>query len=544
MASRRHPALGPFLDDLAQCLDALGPDGIRSAIDRRAASLRPSQRDDFLELFGPPAATPIDELEVAIDAFLGEVESLGPVDRWHGRAGWSDDDFETSPEAETCEDLLVAVGERFLAGDRAWVTGAYQRIFSAVTELIDDDRGIDITVDVEVASEARDRLLWCLADDAADAETGAEAMLACIDGTDLITRSPTLAELLGAHPTQAPINDDTLRAFAALNIEGRAEPAPGQTRRRLGLALEIRTRLDGVDTVLGAARAASPRRLDIYQWIVEHLSTSGEVTSAVDVATEAIDGEPDSWAVADLADTAATLWRGLGQPTRALDAQIRAWACRPTIARLELVLDDAEATGRNGLPEGLGEAVSSDAFLAVALALLSADLGAAVAAAKRTNDYSSDGYAGQQLAIASACRAATATVSSRLVNEAVTDAVSRAARSAWLHDPLDDDRRGAPTALAERLQRSFAALPIEPGSLGEARRLVDGVAVTVLGAKDRLHYRIVATVVVLLAHTSDALDETSLNDVIEDYDARYRRFSAFRGELRKARESAERLVCP
>ena len=81
-------------------------------------------------------------------------------------------------------------------------------------------------------------------DGAADAQSGAEAMLSCLDGTDLITRSPTLAELLGAHPAKARINDDILRAFAALIIEGRAEPAAWQTSRRLGLALEIRTRLD------------------------------------------------------------------------------------------------------------------------------------------------------------------------------------------------------------------------------------------------------------------------------------------------------------
>jgi hypothetical protein len=87
-------------------------------------------------------------------------------------------------------------------------------------------------------------------------------------------------------------------------------------------------------------------------------------------------------------------------------------------------------------------------------------------------------------------------------------------------------------------------LGIEPGAIGDARRLIDGVAATVLGAKDRRHYRIVATVVVLLAHTSSALDTTSLGDVIEEYDRRYRRFSTFRGELRDARASAERLVCP
>src|SRR5437867_6223607 len=58
------------------------------------------------------AATPVDELEAAIDAFLGEVESFAPVDRWHHRGGWSEDEFEASPEADTCEDLLVAVDRK------------------------------------------------------------------------------------------------------------------------------------------------------------------------------------------------------------------------------------------------------------------------------------------------------------------------------------------------------------------------------------------------------------------------------------------------
>ncbi len=513
-------------------LDALGPEGVRSAIDRRAASLRPSQRDDFLELFGPPAPTPVDELEAAINRFLGDIERLAPVDRWHGRDGWSDDEFEASPEAETCEDLLVAVGERFLAGDITWVTGAYQRIFSAVTELIDDDRGIEITVDVELASEARDRLLWCLADSAADAPAAAEAMLACLDRTELVTRAPTVSELVSAHPARAPIDDDTLRAFANLIIDGAAESKPWEARWRLGLALEIRTQLDGVDAVLVAARTAGGRRLHIYEWIVEHLRSNGEAARAADLADEAIDGEPNSWPVADLADTAADLWRELAQPEHAWNAQERAWVCNPTITRLERLLDDAEATGRHALAEGFRVAAATDGFLAVALAVLDGDPGAAIAAAQQANVNGRVGYAAQQLAIASACRAATAAVSSRLVDEIVNDALARATRSERRHDPFDDDRRGAATGLGERLQRSFASLPIEPGAIGDARRLVDEVAETVLGAKDRRHYRIVATVVVLLAHSSGALGASSLNDVIEEYDRRYRRFSTFRGELR------------
>jgi hypothetical protein len=64
----------------------------------------------------------------------------------------------------------------------------------------------------------------------------------------------------------------------------------------------------------------------------------------------------------------------------------------------------------------------------------------------------------------------------------------------------------------------------------------------VLSAKDRPAYEIVAAMVVLLAQTTAVVDGGEPATVIDEYDHRYRRFSAFRGELRDARAAAGLVV--
>ena len=82
-------ALGPFLAELGRRLDALGPDGVRAAIEQRAATLRPSERGDSCALFEPlgePAATAA--LDADIDDFAAIVRRLPPASRWGGGGRW------------------------------------------------------------------------------------------------------------------------------------------------------------------------------------------------------------------------------------------------------------------------------------------------------------------------------------------------------------------------------------------------------------------------------------------------------------------------
>ena len=81
---------------------------------------------------------------------------MPPSQRWQWRERWDDDEDEPLPaEGAVAEDLLVAIGERFLAGDVAWAADAYEQVFAVVQSTFDDDRDIDLGVDRALAKDRR-----------------------------------------------------------------------------------------------------------------------------------------------------------------------------------------------------------------------------------------------------------------------------------------------------------------------------------------------------------------------------------------------------
>ncbi|MCB1017739.1 MAG: hypothetical protein KDB10_21815 [Acidimicrobiales bacterium] len=546
--SPRPPSLGAFQAALAARLDALGPEGLRAVLERRAATLRPSEREAFLALFDPVAASvesaPVGAnaaIEEDLAAFADAVARMPPSQRWQWRERWDDDEDEPLPaEGAVAEDLLVAIGERFLAGDVAWAADAYEQVFAVVQSTFDDDRDIDLGVDRALASEARNRLLWAIATTEPDPVAAGRRMAAGLELCDDATDGLTLDDLLVARPGGDPVADEVLRAFAtALSVDLDLDLLPSwDRRRRLALAFEVGVRLDGVDTVVAGARSGTMPRLDTYRWLVSHLADTGDVERAVALGEEALADERRSYDVADLADEVARLALRIGRPESALAAQCRSWACRPTVICLERVLDAAEAAGRPGVPAVVDDHPSGSRFLQAAVHLLAGRFDEAIAPATGSEHLSShDRYAADRLVIAAACQGAAGGPVRPAVCVAVHDAGRRAEMAGWFERDPSPDRPTA-TPLAERLLATLGAVNADPARLEMARRRVDHLAERVLGAKDRPAYETVAAMVVLLAQTAAAVEGAEAATVVDEYDHRYRRFPAFRGELRDARAAA------
>ena len=545
--SSRPPSLGAFQAALAERLDGLGPDGLRTLLERRAATLRPSEREAFLALFDPvegdDAPPPTASIDWDLAAFAEAVARMPPSRRWGWRERWEDDEDEPLPaEGAVAEDLLVAIGERFLAGDVAWAAGAYEQVFTVLRSTVDDDRDIELGVDRALASEARNRLLWAIATTEPEAAAAGRRMADAVELCDHDTDALALEDVVAARPGSDPVASEVLRAFADALTEELSALPPWDRRRRLSLACEIGFRLDGVDAVVAAVRSGAMPRLDTYRWLVSHLAASGEPQRAAELGDEALAGERRSYDVADLADEVAALWLQLGHPESALAAQCRSWQCRPTVICLERVLDAADAAGRPGVPDAVDEHPSGSRFLQAAVHVLAGHLDDAIAPVAGTEHQSShDRYAADRLAIATACHASMAGPVRPEIAGAVHHACSRAEMAGWFE--LDRHRdREPPTPLAERLLTALAAVPADPARLDVARQRVAALAERVLGAKDRPAYEIVAAMVVLLAQTTASVDGGEPATVIDEYDYRYRRFSAFRGELRDASAAAGLLA--
>ena len=545
--SPRPPTLGAFQAALARRLDELGPEGLRALLERRAAGLRPSEREAFLALLdpiegdeAPPPATAAIDRDLA--AFAEAVARMPPSRRWAWRDRWDDDEDEPLPaEGAVAEDLLVAIGERFLAGDVAWAAGAYERIFTVLRSTVDDHREIELGVDRALASEARNRLLWAIPTTEPEAAAAGRRMVDAVDLCDHGTDALALEDIITARPGSDPVPDDVLGAFASA-LSSDVDRSPWDRRRRLALACEIGVRLDGVDAVIAAARAGATPRLDTYRWLVTHLTGAGELERAAELGDEALAGERCSYDVADLADDVALLWLRLGRPESALAAQCRSWQCRPTVTCLERVLDAADAAGRPGVPGAVDEHPSGSRFLQAAVHLLAGPLDEAIAPVAGTEHQSSrDRYAADRLVVAAACQASLASPVRPEIVGAVHRACSRAEMAGWFELDRHPGREPA-TPLADRLVTALAAVPADPDRLDVARQRVAVLAERVLSAKDRPAYEIVAAMVVLLAQTTASVDGGEPATVIDEYDYRYRRFSAFRGELRDARAAAGLLA--
>lgn len=541
MAATDVPTLRDFLDELATRLDRLGPDGIRAAIEAHARSLRPSQRRDLLAVFDEAGATGTErgELSRVVDEAVGGLVELADREwyppRWRS---WSDDedDWYAGEEADAVDDALVAAGEAYLAGDRGAALEAYRRVLDQLVAL--QDEGPEVHVDAGLVREARNRLVLA-AGDGADIEERAAAMVEALDESPYLAPDPGLDELLGADP-DAVLDAPMCRALAAELATSELRRAAPWDRRRHELRLELLERADGLDAVRAlASDPSSPRRTDTWAWLVERLVELGDDDAAVAAADEGIATDDRSFAVAELADRAGELHRARGDTAAALVASRRAWDVRPTATRLCWVLADAEGSTAEVIDE-LATSPPSDAFLAAVVALLAGDVDAVGAPVGSTGRWSDPaGSEAQRLAVVARCCAATESPTWPLVRRVLAGVMSERRRAVVeLRELAGDDRAVPPVDLGDELVAALASLPTDRGRLAEASESVDRFGARVLGAKHRSDYGTVAELVVLVAVTGESVGEEPASVVVERWDQRYRRFSAFRRELRAATASA------
>lgn len=529
-----------FLDELIRRLDTLGPDGVREALLAHARSLRPSQRQAFLEQFATANVADGTTLLAEIDRFVGDVGALQGRP-WRRSHRWGHDEPAFPAESLAIEDLLVAAGERFLAGDIGTAGVAYEKLLSAVVSTIDDDRNIDFDLDADITSEARDRLLWCLAhgDGVAPGER-ARRIIDAIDATGVLMPMPRGDGFVRAHPDLAPVEDAVLRAVVAQIDECPTIGAGWRQRSWHELSLQLREHLDGIDAAIGFVREAQVPQLDGYRWLTDRHIELGALGTAAGLAVEALDRCRDSWDLATLADTAAELCAHLGRADAAASAAMRAWRAHPTAARLETICDLA-------VPDAVAAIASSppdDRSLAATVAILAGDLVSAVNAAQRSDPGGRIGeHAATRLVVAACCHGAGPAAPHALI----ATTISTACR-ALHHDALETLRHRPPNLpdpnripLESRLLGALAQLTPDPARLDDARALVDAVTETVLGAKQRHHYATAAELVVLVAHTAEAINATPASETVAHFDNRYRRFPAFRTELRTAQHTANTI---
>ncbi len=521
--------IGELLSELARRLDQLGPAGVRTALERHARSLRPSQRAGFLDVFAAssPAGSSEDLLD-EVERVVGELDDLSPR-QWDGYRSWRDDgeDDEYAMESADIDDLLIAAGERFLAGDVDVAVAAYRRLFDAIVSTVDDDRGVTLAPDVELIAEAATRLMWNVV------RTAPDRVADVVDDYRLVAPMPSLAAILHAHPDFGPPAADALRTAADALMDRSANRPEWEARQSFGLALEMRAHVDGLDAVVAMARADTPERLEVTAWAVDRLVEGGRLEEAAALAHDTMAVTASSHRLAVLADTAANVDAQLGRP--AFAAAATAWAAHPTISRLEAVLDAARPNERTSFIAATAEHPPTDRFLATATRILAGDVPAAATGAldAATLDW---GRAALRLAVVACCATAGPTTMP-LAEPALAAAYTTARRQAhsWLPEAP------APgTPLVTHLRRELARVEPDATHLTMARGIVHDTAESILDAKERSGYAIAAELIALLAVTTEAIDGTPATTVTAEFDARYRRFSAFRKELRAATAEALR----
>lgn len=537
--------LAGLLDRLDRALDELGPDRVAAVLRRHLAQLPPAARESFVEAFEAPADLQDDALVADVTAYVDHlpaaVEALNEH-RWRSRRarrrGWADDrgDDVPSPLQADVDDLYRRLGERFLAGDLATAVAGYRRLLDATLAALDDPDGFHVAGSDDVAREGCARLARAvLADTSVTPAERARAAVEALDAYRPAVATPRIAEVLDAHPDPLPDEQGVLRACRDVaGSEARARRA-WEGHHLHDLYADLTLRLDGLDALAAIAGDASyPHRYRAYDAWLDGLEAAGRTADAIAVAAEALAGLQPSYPRADLADRLAHLHRTVGNRPAAADATLAAFGDHPTLRRLRQLCDDTDGT-----VDALGEAITTassrgEPVVQAAALVLVGRLDALPTRPPAGRLDHGDWTAVTVAALLLASRPPADDTAARLAHEllATVDRPERdygVLRRAPTHDP---------SPLTPRLVAALSRQRSLPARLARARQIVDDTAADVLGAKDRPRYGTVALLVVALAHATAAIETTGAADTIADYDGRYRRFSAFRSELRDAAAAA------
>ena len=529
-----------FLTELSDLLARLGGDGVNERLLAHAAGLRPGQRAAFLEVFRGATMSSDDRLLADVAQVIAQLEAFEP-DEWVPRRRSRfhyDDEYDNGKDAElmgAVDDLLVALGERFIAGRLAVAADGYDRVLSALVAVAEEST---ISANADLLREARDRLLWHLSRSGqGEPAHRAAAMGELIERTATLVGTPTASELLVPHPTLGALETDVLREFAQLVWLQVCAGSAWQNRQLLNLALQLREHLDGWAGVLMLAHDDNPVRLGVYGWAVNELEDRQQLEQAADLAMEALADMGNSYEIAELADHASAILRSLDRTIEARAASMRAWLAAPSVRRLELLLD-AAADEAGLVVSQVAARPPTNAHLAAIVAVLDRDLDTALTCAQVDRRAHTYGYTETaRLLVAACCRVGAGSDVDALAHKMFVLAIN----DRHVHmDALVATRLGRTPSespvnpMALRLLDAVAEMDADPARVADAQWVVEAYTAAVLESKERALYGAAAEMVVLLDRTSTAAIGTQRSAIVRNFEQRYNRFSAFRAELKRA----------
>jgi hypothetical protein len=560
------PGLAPVLARFDAALDALGPEGARRVLRSHLEALPPSEREKFVAVFETEASSPVaaadllGEIDQRVKALSGMVREVRERD-WRRRRRWDDgwdDELDGHPLQDEVDELHRRVGERFLAGEWATAVVAYRRLLDEAVADIDVgyDEASGISASDEVQREAVARLVRALLSDGV-APIG-DRVHAATDAlvTYQVLGAPSVGDILDCHPDALPAGTDVLRAWLPV-CEAAIRERPGWEARHLHqVVVDLVVRLHGGDALARLARdeSYSHRVEALFAWL-DNLEASARLTDATAAAAEVIASLRPSWDRARVAERLAATHRALDDRQAAAEAQLMAFEDRPGLGSLAWLchdhvgplLADAKPDAVGDTTAGVGVAGVADRLRAVASAGGEPVVVVTTAALTGNLDDLTTDMVLDRLARFDAAEVATGALllasgvpadgtGARLARR-LLDGVDRFSGGGYA-EALALRHETPPPPLAPCLEAAVRSVDAAPERLDQARGLLDATAEAVLGRKARGAYAGVARQVVAYAHVAAETVDLPPEETIGLFDQRYRRFSAFRSELRTARKEA------
>ncbi|MHB1461235.1 MAG: hypothetical protein ACYC1M_08150 [Armatimonadota bacterium] len=274
-----------------------------------------------------------------IETFLQDIESGEYFDGW----GWDDsihDERAFGDESWVGEmdDLFSRASAMYLAGHRDLAREAYGELLHAF-ELNDEvghfsgDDSPESMVETDIA-EAKARYLHCVYE-MSTPEDRIPRMLEELESLYHVGDNISLSYIMNADTEPLPGMDDSLQTWIAeLKVIDAIDATGYRLRWWRPLLREAVVLRNGLDGLAELARESGDVHPEAYQEWMMTLRKSGDNTSAVSVAREAIERIVSTREKARIADALATMTVQTGDSDLAVDARKQAWRASPSLLRL------------------------------------------------------------------------------------------------------------------------------------------------------------------------------------------------------------------
>jgi len=573
--------LGPFLQQLEECLAARSGEELRAILLDHAARLPDRERAGFLAIFeqpterasGPTAADVGNEsLFEDVEVFVADiekgvyVEGCGYDPEYRDHRAFGDETWTIEFDC-----LAERAGLALLVGDASIARDAYRRLLLALLGEYDEGgfpgAGLPaelVDTDIGEAKHRYLRAVW----ESEPVQTRAAAVVAAAAELAYLDGDVCLAALEETRREPLPDLDAVLPDLVA---QLRAVPTGygfGTQARRL--LAEVTERCGGVDGLAKLARAPGEQQAEAYRDWIDALVRAERFDEAEAAATEALERlDLHGGTVAAVAKRLALLAAARADDAVVLAARRAAWRAHPTLTSLLDLVDVATVLDRQA------EVVAAEAdrpadgplgqrlALAAALLLLAGRVDAAVELLEPAQPHYWDLHRGPAPVVVPflLVGASNAHHDQRWEQMLLFELLDQANSADWRYDyPESDDgldilRRAVSVDPRSGSGERYRAIPrgqsllstvfidaleaTSPGSaerhrwLHTARSHVDSQIDTVVGGKHRSAYVRVAHLAAACAEALMlAVDARAAHKYLDDLHGRYPRHSSFRGELR------------